>query len=195
MMGDINGFSWNCGGLRRSTPSTLFKVMFFEKSFSKFDFFFFLETHHKDDNDLPSELGRYRDAYHIVHSPCDLSDTHTGIIGLISKKYDISDVEHLMQGRMLGLRMTDPSTRVAYRISAVYLPTNQNLGVDVVRQIVRKLRVPDDHENYIILGDFNFKNIETASPLFGVVFFLSYIFFVFFVLLVSFFEKHKNKLL
>ena len=47
----------------------------------------------------------------------------------------------------------------------------------------------------MILGDFNFKNIETASPLFGVVFFLSYIFFVFFVLLVSFFEKHKRKLL
>ena len=43
----------------------------------------------------------------------------------------------------------------------------------------------------MILGDFNFKNIETASPLFGVVFFLSYIFFVFFVLLVSLFEKHK----
>lgn len=37
----------------------------------------------------------------------------------------------------------------------------------------------------MILGDFNFKAIESASTYLGPSFFLSYIFFVFFVLLVS----------
>ena len=90
MMGSIKGYVWNCGGLRRTTASTLSKVMFFEKTFKDdFDFFFFLETHHKGDNDLPNELLRYKDTHHIVHSATDQHDTHTGIIGLIRKKYAI----------------------------------------------------------------------------------------------------------
>ena len=77
-MGDIRGYAWNCGGLRRSTTSTFAKVMFFEKTFKNdFDFFFFLETHHKDEDDLPKELHRYGDTHHIVHSETNDSDTHT----------------------------------------------------------------------------------------------------------------------
>ena len=48
----------------------------------------------------------------------------------------------------------DSSTRERYRVSAVYLPTNQNLDVDILRGIVRGLR--SDSDNYMILGDFNF---------------------------------------
>ena len=36
-----------------------------------------------------------------------------------------------------------------------------------------------------ILGDFNFHEIEAANRVLGPIFFLSYVFFVFFVLLVS----------
>ncbi len=87
MMGGLKCFAWNCGGLRRNTASTLSKVMFFKKTFTNFDFFFFLETHHKDVDDIPNELNRYQDSYHIVHSPCDVSDTHPGIIALLSKAF------------------------------------------------------------------------------------------------------------
>ena len=86
MMGSLKGFAWNCGGLRRGAASTITKVAFFEKNVkTDFDFFFFLETHHKDENDLPNELLRYEDTHHIVHSEMDEHDTHTGIIRLISK--------------------------------------------------------------------------------------------------------------
>ena len=157
MMSGLKCYAWNCGGLRRNTPSTLSKVMFFEKTFPHFDFFFFLETHHKDDNDIPNELSRYQDSYHIVHSACGVGDTHTGIIALISKSFGIADVEHTMQGRILNLRIVESSSGASYRVAAVYLPTNQNLGGDVVKQIVRKLRKNEDiQENYMILGDFNF---------------------------------------
>ena len=54
MMGSLKGFAWNCGGLRRHTSSTFSKVMYFEKNFKNdFAFFFFLETHHEDENDIP----------------------------------------------------------------------------------------------------------------------------------------------
>ena len=152
-MGGIKGFPWNCGGLRRSTASTLSKVMFFEKTFQNdFDFFFFLETHHKDENDLPNELLRYKDTHHIVHSETAEHATHTGIIGLIRNNYTISDVVHIIQGRILGLKVTDTTTQTAYRISAVYLPTNKNLDKEGMQNIVRKLRMhdQDDITNYMI---------------------------------------------
>ena len=142
-------------GLRRSTASTPWKVMFFEKTFKNdFDFFFFLETHHKGENDLPNEILRYRDTHHIVHSETDEHDTHTGIIGLIRNKYTISEIKHIIQGRVLGLKLTDTSTQTAYCISAVYLPTNQKIDKEGMQNIVRRLR--NDTSNYMIFGDFNF---------------------------------------
>ena len=127
-MGSIKGFVWNCGGLRRSTASTFAKVMFFEKTYKNdFDFFFFLETHHKGENEIPDELLRYGETHHIIHSETDEHDTHTGIIGLIKKSYYISDIENVIQGRILRLKLRDNITKVAYRIAAVYLLTNQNL--------------------------------------------------------------------
>ena len=154
LMGSIKGYAWNCGGLRRHTASTLFKVMYFEKTFRDFDFFFFLETHHKDWDDIPNELLACEGTHHIVHSQVGAGDTHTGIIGLIKKKYDVFDIENTIQGRVLGMGLFDSSTQERYRISAVYLPTNQNLDVDILRGIVRGLR--SDSDNYMILGDFNF---------------------------------------
>ena len=38
----------------------------------------------------------------------------------------------------------------------------------------------------LILGDFQFADIERANPLWGPVYFISYVFFVFFILMVSF---------
>ena len=158
-MGSMKGFAWNCGGLRRSTASTYSKVMFFEKSFKNdFDFFFFLETHHKDENDLPNELLRYSDTHHIIHSETEEHDTHTGIIGLIRNDYTISDIEHLIQGRILRLKLTNTTSKITHRISVVYLPTNKNIEIEGMQQILRKLRFNDHTNNYndMILGDFNF---------------------------------------
>ena len=140
-MGGIKAFAWNCGGLRRTTPSTLSKIMFFEKTFKNdFDVFFFLETHHKDKNDLPNELLRYGDTHHIIHSEIGENDTHTGIIGLVQNTYTVSDIEHIIQGRILGLKLNDTTTKIIYRMSVVYLPTSQTLDMEAIQCIVRKLR-------------------------------------------------------
>ena len=123
MMGNLRGCAWNCGGLRRGVPSTLSKVMYFEKTFkNSFDFFFFLETHHKDENEIPNELMRYKDTHHIIHSKVE-GETHAGIIGLVRKEYEVKEVKHLIQGRILNFLITDPSEKSTHRISVVYVPT------------------------------------------------------------------------
>ena len=85
MMGDIKGFAWNCGRLRRGNASTFPKTLFFEKTLKiDFDFFFFIETHHEDENDLPNELV---DMLHTVT---------TNSNGLVQRYYGIKQ-------RLLGL--------------------------------------------------------------------------------------------
>ena len=158
LMAGIKGFAWNCGGLRRTTASTLFKVMFFEKNFkNNFDFFFFLETHHKNEDDIPNELARFKDSHHIHHSEIKGTETHAGIITLTSKKYSVTEVQHIMQGRILSLKITDQNTKIVYKIIAVYLQTNNNLNKEIMKDIVGKLRINNQHNEFVvILGDFNF---------------------------------------
>ena len=163
MMSSLRGFAWNCGGLRRSAPATLSKIMYFEKNFkNSFDFFFFLETHHKNQNEIPNELMRYKDTHHIVHSERDEQETHAGIIGLIRNEYTVSNIEELIKGRILHLSIKDPVKETENHVSVVYLPTNANLNTNTITDIVHNLRLPNetDINNYMILGDFNFIDHE-----------------------------------
>ena len=163
MMSSLRGFTWNCGGLRRSAAATISKVMYFEKTFkNSFDFFFFLETHHKDSNDIPNELMRYQDTHHIIDSEREVGDTHAGIIGLIRKEYIVDDVQEPIKGRIIKLSIKDLSKETAHRISVVYLPTLKNLDTNIITNIVHSLRLPNENElsNYMIMGDFNFIDHE-----------------------------------
>ena len=162
-MSSLRGFTWNCGGLRRSAAATISKVMYFEKTFkNSFDFFFFLETHHKDSNDIPNELMRYQDTHHIIDSEREVGDTHAGIIGLIRKEYIVDDVQEPIKGRIIKLSIKDLSKETAHRISVVYLPTLKNLDTNIITNIVHSLRLPNENElsNYMIMGDFNFIDHE-----------------------------------
>lgn len=47
----------------------------------------------------------------------------------------------------------------------------------------------------LILGDFNFRQLEAANRILGPIYFLSYVFFVFFVLLVSLTRLKTNNML
>ena len=67
-----------------------------------------------------------------------------------------------MQGRILNLNLTDQSKQTSYEISVGYLPTNQNLNVNAMTDIVHKLRLLNENDvaNYVIIGDFNFIDHE-----------------------------------
>ena len=157
-MANLNGFAWNCGGLRASTALSRSKVMFFEKEFkNNFDIFFFLESHHRSENDIPAEILRFANTHHIIHSAMADDETHTGIIGLISNQYDILSTKHVIQGRILNLKIQHKIEKTNHNVTAVYLDTNKNMNKEKMQNIVRKLRFEsEDHSNNMILGDFNF---------------------------------------
>ena len=76
------------------------KALFFENEFkNNFDAAFFIETHHKTENDFPQSILRYSNSHHIVHSLAR-GETYSGILGLVSKEYDIIETENLIQGRL-----------------------------------------------------------------------------------------------
>ena len=154
--------AWNCGGLRASTPSTNKKTMFFEKEFkTDFDIFVFLETHHKTKNDIPPDILRYQTTHHIIHTKVAEKDTHTGILALISKDFDIIKVNNLIQGRVLNIKIRNTKDKKQLNISAVYLHTNNHITKAKVEEVVTKLKQEnEEHPNNIIVGDFNFIDHE-----------------------------------
>ena len=147
---------WNCGGL--TTSSSTFKTLFFEKNFgSKFDIAVFVETHHKDESNLPQELLRYGKYYHIVHSPAPHNEPYSGIICLISKTYTINEKTDLIPGRCINVKIERLSDKTKMNLTAVYLDTNNNLNKEKAENFVNLIRnsIKENDKN-IILGDFNF---------------------------------------
>ena len=104
-MGNFKVLAWNCAGLRASTALSRKKALYFEKEHKNdFDIAFFLETHHRSETEIPTEILRYKNTHHILHSTVAEDETYAGIIGLISKDYEIIDTKHLVQGRILNIR-------------------------------------------------------------------------------------------
>ena len=132
MMIDMKCYGWNCRGLGRSRAQIpLYARYFFWKTFlSDYDWFFFLDTHHKNESDIPNKLLRYDATYHVIQSQAEGQDKYSGIIGLISKRYDITDVDQMLRGRIIGKKLQDSSTKKIYQLSVVYFLTNQYLTME-----------------------------------------------------------------
>ena len=112
MMASLKTVVWNCASLRAGAVSSQGKALYFEKEYKKsFQVAFFVETHHKSLTDITPEILRYQTDYHIVHSPVSGIETHAGIIGLISKKYDIIEKKELLPGRILNVKIKGEANR------------------------------------------------------------------------------------
>ena len=162
MMADFKGIAWNCGGLRAGTPTSRNKALFFEKQFiTDFQAAFFLETHHKEFNEIPPELLRYQNTHHIVHSSAAEEESYTGIIGLIKNEYEIVKSTSLIQGRMLNVKLIHKTNKTKYNITAIYLDTNNHITKAKMEKVVTKLKNEnEDHKNNMFFGDFNFIDHE-----------------------------------
>ena len=89
------------------------------------------------------------------------NETHTGIIGLINKEYEIKGAKDLEQGRIINVKLQHTLDKTEYNISAVYLQTNNHLTKAKLVNMVEKLaQENEEHSNNIILGDFNFIDHE-----------------------------------
>ena len=157
MTGGIKGIFWNCGGLTTAS-STLLKANYFRKEFgTNFDIAFLIETHHKNFESIPDELLSYQSTHHIIHSAAASDEPYSGIVGLVSRNYEIVKVSHLIQGRIINVRLRHVAENSEHSVTAVYLYTNNQLNIAKTDNIIGLLRdtYDEDVEN-IILGDFNF---------------------------------------
>ena len=110
------------------------------------------KTHHRTESQIPPDILRYQNTHHIIHSTVAEDEAYTGIIGILSKNYDIIDTKHLIQGRILNIKIQN---KMDHNISAVYLDTNNHITKAKLENIVTKLREEnEDHPNNMILGDF-----------------------------------------
>ena len=151
---------WNSAGLRDTTFSTSAKINFFDSQFpnAKFSIAAFVETHHKDAFDYAHELGQYQQTHQILHSPVN-NETHSGVIILISKDYQIISRNEAIPGRLFNVKLT--KNNKSLNVSVFYGPQWGKMNKDEISKVLEKfLPLHDHHENNIIMGDFNFVDFD-----------------------------------
>ena len=157
-MADFKTVMWNCAGLRASTATTQNKLIALEQVTNKnFELLILLETHHRNEEDIPMDIKRFSNKYHILHTPVTEGEHSTGIIILIDKTYEIINHRTLIEGRLLNLKIRHTQTNKEYNISALYAYTNNTFYKTKAEALVEKLlQVHQISDTNIILGDFNF---------------------------------------
>ena len=154
---------WNSGGLTSTANSTPLKTQFFNKEFPNddFDCAAFVETHHREEKDLPSYIAQRTSKFHLIHTPTPTNFTHAGIAVLISKTFSISSSSIAIPGRLLNIKIKHTTSSEEHNISVLYNITNRSSKKEDVISLVTHLRNLHDisHSN-IILGDFNFIDLE-----------------------------------
>ena len=158
-MSGLKVVMWNSGGLWASADSTDQKMAFFEKEYPQANFSVaaFLETHHKDEDDFPDLINEYMVTHHCIHTPTPPDHTHSGIIVLVNKQYDILQSEIKIPGRLLNLHLPHNATKHAYNLMVYYARQVKQLRKPEMVSVVQAFsQVHDVSQNNIIIGDFNF---------------------------------------
>ena len=110
---------WNSGGLWASAETMNQKMAFFDKEYPQANFTVtaFLETHHKDEDDFPDLINEYMVTHHCRHTPTPPDHTHSGIIVLVNKQYDILQTVIKIPGGMLNLHLQHNGTKHTYNLT------------------------------------------------------------------------------
>ena len=158
-MAELKIALWNCSGHRASTGSTAHKVGFFDKEFPKANFAIavFVETHHKDETELPVMFQEYKNTHHILHTPTPPQHTHSGII--VAIRNDLQIISHTVkiEGRLLNFVFRDTTSNKVYNFSAFYGPILKDVLKKDLSPIIKHFsQLHSGSDNNIIIGDFNF---------------------------------------
>ena len=151
---------WNSAGLRASAFSTPAKFNFFDSQFpnAKFSIAAFVETHHKDAFDYAYDLGQYQQTHEILHSPVH-NETHSGVILLISKEYEIISRNEVIPGRLYNVKLVKNGQSL--NLSVFYGHQWGKMNKAEISAVIDEFfPLHNHHENNIILGDFNFVDLD-----------------------------------
>ena len=156
-MAEIDYVMWNCSGIL-PTVATREKLDFLEiTTKNRFDILILIETHHKEDNNVPTQLLKYKSTHHMIHTKASENDPYAGIIMFISKSYDILQERELIQGRLLYTKIKHLTTGKEYNITPFYGYTAKNASQAKLKSITQQLeKTHEKSEQNVILGDFNF---------------------------------------
>ena len=158
-MADTKFLMWNSSGIRAGTDTTPAESAFFDQQNPNADYTFaaFVETHHRDEKDLPLYFTIRKPNFHILHSPTPPTHTHSGIILLISKEYEVIKQSIVIQGRLVNVHISHKVTKHTYNISVYYGTHLEHLTKPEMEELVNKfLGQHKVQDNNVILGDFNF---------------------------------------
>ena len=158
-MAELKVAFWNCAGLRADTSSTAQKLMYFSSQYADntLDIIAFLETHHKDDSEIPLQLQALSHNYSVIHTPTPPHHTHSGIMVFITKKYNVIRQQEVIAGRLLNVQIKDPDYPTEFNISFFYGPQTRSMNKPELNAMLNTIaNTHPNHENNIILGDFNF---------------------------------------
>ena len=151
---------WNSAGLRASAFSTTAKINFFDSQFpnAKFSIAAFVETHHKDAFDYAHELGQYQQTHNILQSPVN-NETHSGVLLLISKDYEIISRCEAIPGRLFNVKLR--KNKDSLNLTVFYGPQWGKMNKYEISTVIEHFPpLHDHHENNIIIGDFNFVDFD-----------------------------------
>ena len=150
---------WNCSGLRATTDSTAHKMGFFDKEFpnASFALAIFVETHHRGEDDFPNLFKEYETTHNVLHTPTPPDHSHSGVIILIRKDFEIISTMTKIPGRLLNVHFKDKVEDKTYNLSAYYGYHLKNIHkTDLYILIQNFYQLHTRNDNNIILGDFNF---------------------------------------
>ena len=153
---------WNSAGLRASADSTAEKMAYFDAEFphSNFAIAAFVETHHKNEDDLPEELAYYSTTHNVYHTPTH-DETHAGIIVIISKEYRVVSITEAIPGRLLNIKCKRTNNEEENNISVFYgLQWKKIKKDDIITVIEHFNNLHDINDFNLILGDFNFVELD-----------------------------------
>ena len=156
-MTEIRYVMWNCSGTL-PTKSTDEKIDFLEMTTkNNFDILILIETHHKDENCLPTRLLRYKNTYHMIHTEASDDDPYAGIIVFVRKNWNIFQKTELIRGRLLNIIIQHSTTGKKYNITPLYFYTANAASKAKIQDFTEKLsKSHRKGDQNVILGDFNF---------------------------------------
>ena len=121
---------WNSAGIRTSANTTSDKMDFFNNTFKNGNFAIaaFIETHHKNEEDIPYKIKEHLISHHLVHSTTPKDHTHKGIICLINKEYEILQHNEPIQGTLMNVEITHKTSKKEHNVIQLNLYNSNTQG-------------------------------------------------------------------
>ena len=158
-MSSLKVILWNGSGIRPSSHTTKQKLDFFDKEFANSNFAIaaFVETHLKQDDDLPTQIKIHSTHYQIINEPTSPSETHAGILVLVHEDFQISRTSVIQPGRMITCHLTHKIVNTSFQLVVIYGRQSSKMNKQDIDSFCSTLQdTCSPGEPTLLLGDFNF---------------------------------------